>query len=99
MGRDADDPTVIRGQQMEKDGIRNVEQARDTFKWLENTMKGRTTMKADVTLAEREAISNLLAVIHRDGGHYEAKHGLLKAIEDAEHIIVNERITLCTLVA
>ncbi len=28
-------------------------------------------------------LRNLLAVIHRDGGHYAAEHGLTKATEDA----------------
>ena len=81
MGREADDPTVIQRQQMDKDGIRNC----------------RTTMKADVTFAEREAISNLLAVIHRDGGHYEAKHGLLKAVEDAEKKVQTWRKVAATI--
>ena len=30
------------------------------------------------------AVSNLLARIHRDGGHYQQKHGTLKAVKDAE---------------
>lgn len=42
---------------------------------------------AEITYLEREAISNLIAVICGDGGHYESKHGLLKAVEDAEHIV------------
>jgi len=28
-------------------------------------------------------ISNLLAVLHRDGGHYEGEHGTRKALIDA----------------
>ena len=30
---------------------------------------------------------NLLAVIHGDGGHYVARHGLEKAVEDAKQVI------------
>lgn len=30
------------------------------------------------------ALGNLLAVIHRDGGHYQAEHGSEKAAKDAE---------------
>ena len=30
---------------------------------------------------------NLLAVIHGDGGHYVARHGLEKAVEDAKRIV------------
>ena len=40
-------------------------------------------MKQDVY----EDLLNLLAVIHRDGGHYVNDHGLKKAIEDAIKII------------
>ena len=32
---------------------------------------------------EESMLLNLLAVIHRDGGHYQAKHGTRKAVEDA----------------
>lgn len=32
----------------------------------------------------RDQLSELLAVIHRDGGHYETEHGTSKALEDAE---------------
>lgn len=28
-------------------------------------------------------LSELLAIIHRDGGHYEAQHGTEKAVQDA----------------
>ena len=31
-----------------------------------------------------KVLRNLMAVMHRDGGHYVAEHGLLKAIVDAE---------------
>lgn len=41
-----------------------------------------------------EAIGNLLAVIHRDGGHYEAIHGIPKACADAEQIVQRERLAL-----
>ena len=30
---------------------------------------------------------NLLAVIHGDGGHYVARHGLEKAVDDAKKVI------------
>lgn len=36
-------------------------------------------------------IHSLLAVIHRDGGHYEIEHGLDKAIEEALNIIIEDR--------
>jgi predicted transglutaminase-like cysteine proteinase len=42
-------------------------------------------------------ISELLAILHGDGGHYQSEHGLDKAIEDAIKLIhtkwvTNERI-------
>jgi hypothetical protein len=33
-------------------------------------------------------LMNLLAVIHRDGGHYVAEYGLVKACQDAEAIVI-----------
>ena len=36
-----------------------------------------------------KAVGNLLARIHRDGGHYQAEHGTLKALEDAEREVVH----------
>lgn len=33
-------------------------------------------------------LRNLLALIHRDGGHYEAAHGMAKACNDAEALVV-----------
>ena len=39
-------------------------------------------------------IGNLLAVIHRDGGHYQSEHGLDKAIADAQDRICDTRAGL-----
>ena len=36
---------------------------------------------------EEYNLRNLLAIIHRDGGHYTSEHGLEKATEDAIIII------------
>jgi hypothetical protein len=33
-------------------------------------------------------LSNLLAIIHRDGGHYMNKHGIDKTVKDAHKILV-----------
>jgi hypothetical protein len=38
------------------------------------------------------AIGELLAVLHGDGGHYTAKHGLLKSIKDAQELLHAEWI-------
>ncbi len=40
------------------------------------------------------ALRNLLAVIHRDGGHYIAEHGLAKAVADAMTMIPNLRAVI-----
>lgn len=39
-----------------------------------------------MTTAE-EHLGNLLAYIHRDGGHYQDKYGTDKAVEDAIQIV------------
>lgn len=39
----------------------------------------------------KHALSNLLATIHHDGGHYEVRHGTLKAVEDAKELVIKER--------
>ena len=50
---------------------------------------------ADTALKEagekevKKAVGNLLARIHRDGGHYQAEPGTLKALEDAEREVVH----------
>lgn len=41
--------------------------------------------RADVA---EHRLRNLLALIHRDGGHYEGEHGLEKACDDAEDLVV-----------
>lgn len=37
------------------------------------------------------AVKNLLAVIHRDGGHYTDENGIIKSCEDAEIKVMKER--------
>lgn len=41
----------------------------------------------------RDLLMNLLAVIHCDGGHYVAEHGVLKAVDDAVAVICELRST------
>lgn len=36
---------------------------------------------------ELNAVRELLAVLHRDGGHYTMEHGLLKSIQDAQELL------------
>ncbi len=42
----------------------------------------------------QRAVSNLLAIIHGDGGHYEGKHGTVKACKDAEGVVSDLRVRL-----
>lgn len=46
-----------------------------------------------------EYTGNLLARIHRDGGHYISKHGIRKATKDAEVVVLAERDHITTLEA
>ena len=36
-----------------------------------------------------ERLGNLLAIVHRDGGHYTEKHGVEKSYEDAKEKVSN----------
>jgi len=38
-------------------------------------------------MTAEELLKNLLAIIHRDGGHYVAEHGLEEATDDAIAIV------------
>jgi hypothetical protein len=46
---------------------------------LEPDWAANRVREGEKAIKERD---DLLAIIHRDGGHYQAKHGLAKAIED-----------------
>jgi len=37
-------------------------------------------------------LHNLLAVIHRDGGHYTGQYGIEKSVEDAIKIVVDKAV-------
>lgn len=47
------------------------------------TWRGRPDIKEP-----RRLLGELLAVIHRDGGHYQGRHGTKKAVEDAQHAVI-----------
>lgn len=53
----------------------------------------RDTLRADLTLVT-QAHGNLLAVIHRDGGHYVDRVGWAQAAKDAQRIVIELRATL-----
>ena len=41
-----------------------------------------------------QLVGDLLAVIHRDGGHYQDEHGIAKALIDAKEVVNQDRIDL-----
>lgn len=43
------------------------------------------------TLNDTQLLANLLAVIHRDGGHYQHEHGSFKATYDAIEVVYDLR--------
>ena len=45
-------------------------------------------VEPDTGLSIEQALLNLLAIIHRDGGHYADSYGLEKACAEAEKIVV-----------
>jgi hypothetical protein len=56
--------------------------------WAEETPARLDLIKAALAalpepMDEESMLLNLLAVIHRDGGHYQAEHGTRKAVADA----------------
>lgn len=71
-------------EQQRKAGI-NV----DWFTWQIAWADARAVTPASIadTARVKKQLSNLLARIHRDGGHYEVKHGTDKAVEDADLIV------------
>ncbi len=48
----------------------------------------------DIAKRENQSFGNVLAVIHRDGGHYISIHGAEKASKDAIKIIMETRTQL-----
>lgn len=57
---------------------------------IDDHIKEINALRARAEQAESQR-DNLLARIHRDGGHYIATHGLEKALEDA-HTITSKRV-------
>ena len=51
-------------------------------------------LRGDVLETTKHWLGSLLAVIHRDGGHYESEHGTEKACTDAQQIICDTRAGL-----
>lgn len=66
--------------------IRLGDKCTDLFVRLQQAEKDRDGWIACHAQLFRK-LGNLLAVIHRDGGHYQSEHGIDKAIEDAQQRI------------
>ncbi|HNC91781.1 MAG TPA: hypothetical protein PL000_22885 [Anaerolineales bacterium] len=62
----------------------------------ESISKHRSAIEAAVLQAQPtdQRLLNLLCRIHRDGGHYIAKHGLDKAVEDADIRVAEQNAAL-----
>lgn len=69
--------------------IERMTYERDVWK-SKSVMHSKQAIEARAGLARaRHHTSNLLARIHRDGGHYEMEHGTSKAVEDADAIVAS----------
>lgn len=53
-----------------------------------NQARGLLTVETALREAFERNLGNLLARIHRDGGHYQAQHGTEKAAADADALVV-----------
>jgi hypothetical protein len=75
--RERDDIIAIcRGTQMDDAAIHSI--------------RGYVTEKLRIE-AERDAAANLLAVIHRDGGHHTGSVGFARSCADAEAAVLQDR--------
>lgn len=85
------------GSVTDSERARQQEQRALTF-LLDRGITGNTRVMAEFSTQEnaslREELLNLLAVIHRDGGHYVAERGIEKAGVDAERIVLDLRAKL-----
>jgi DNA repair exonuclease SbcCD ATPase subunit len=87
----------IRLRQWRMDAQGEMQTQRNTIEHLRKE-KANYRAKVDQLEAENErlaasdtALGNLLAVIHRDGGHYRTEHGTAQAAEDAQEIVIQLR--------
>jgi hypothetical protein len=68
---------------MTDDLIKRIEQAEDAIGYAVDALEVQAERIAELEDAEVH-LGNLLARIHRDGGHYQAQHGTFKAVGEAE---------------
>ena len=65
-------------------------------KELERYKNAHEAAERELTKIQRY-LNDLLAIIHRDGGHYQAEHGYEKAVRDAINVISQQREQIATL--
>jgi len=66
---------------------REEAEALDDWQARAEAAEARAALLAADLNEARANVGNLLARIHRDGGHYEARHGTAKAVADADLIV------------
>ena len=67
-----------------------IEECGASKELTEASMKACTLLEELNDLVDNdERLGNLLAIVHGDGGHYTAEHGLEKSYEDAEKKVAN----------
>lgn len=84
-------PDLVRGliTELERDPKTDAEVTAATVAVLLTAILALPALRA---LLDREQwMGNLLAVIHRDGGHYLSQHGWQKACEDGETVVLKLR--------
>lgn len=59
----------------------------------DRVMEAYNCLKSENRITEQR-LGDLLALIHRDGGHYQARYGTAQACKRAGEIIIEERTRL-----
>ena len=67
-------------------------------KELERYKNAHEAAERELTKIQRY-LNDLLAIIHRDGGHYQAEHGYEKAVRDAINVISQQMEQIAALIA
>lgn len=80
-----------------RERLRQTEQQRDETVARLHQWHGRAAEFQHQRDALDQTLRNLLAAIHRDGGHYAEEHELEKATEEAKAAVNRERVRLDAL--
>jgi len=74
--------------------VRVIGEEEDVERHLKFIENHRECLGPESRSAPYDKLLNLLAVIHRDGGHYTEQHGLNKSCQDAEKIVANSHFDI-----